>query len=181
MLRSLRPSALVLSVLALGLVPLLTGCLDTKYSLGPAESATVNVAYVGDWDVIDRSDPAKERKSHIVIRNIDNKRYFVEWTEPDHADKPSRFVGFTADVKGVAFAHLRSLSDDGTIPDSHLIMRVELRENGQQLALRNLHKEYFDDKNLDSDAKLRQVVEKGLDDSAMYDDDEVMAVKVPSK
>src|SRR3954451_3151365 len=113
MLRSLHPRALVLGALALILVPLLAGCFETKYSLGPAESATANVAYVGDWDVIDRDDPAKERKTHIVIRNIDNKRYFVEWTDPDHADKPTRFVGFTADVKGATFAHLRALADDG--------------------------------------------------------------------
>src|SRR3954454_13116933 len=103
MLRLIRPRlAIALSVL---FIPLLAGCFDTKFSLAPPESATVNLAYVGDWDVIDRDNPGSDRKTRIVVRNIDGKRYFVETTEPDHPDKPSRYVAFTADVKGVTFAH----------------------------------------------------------------------------
>src|SRR4051794_9198947 len=115
--------------LAAALVPLLVGCFETKYSLAPSDSATVNLAYVGDFDVVDRDNPGADRKTHISIRNLDGKHYFVEWTEPDKADKPTRMIGFTADVKGVTFAHLRNLTDDGSIPDTHLLMRVELKEN----------------------------------------------------
>ena len=179
MTRVIRPR-LVLTLAAL-LLPLLAGCFETKYSLGPADSASVNLAYVGDFDVIDRDNPAAERKAHIAIRNLDGKRYFVQWTDPDKPDAPTRMVGCTADVKGVTFAHLRNLPDDGSIPETHLLMRVELKENNQQIVLHNLRKEFFDDKNIDSDAKLRQVVEQGLDDSGMYDEGEVMAVRSPSK
>jgi hypothetical protein len=179
MTRVIRPRALALA-LAL-LLPLLAGCFETKYSLGPADSATVNPAYVGDFEVIDRANPGAERKTRVAIRNIDGKRYFVEWTDPDKPEGPTRMVGFTADVKGVTFAHLRNLSDDGSIPDTHLLMRVELKDNNQQLVLHNLRKEFFDDKNIDSDAKLRQVVEQGLDDSGMYEEGDVLAVRAPSK
>jgi hypothetical protein len=167
--------------IAAALIPLVAGCFETKYSLAPADSATVNLAYVGDFDVVDRDNPGADRKTHIAIRNLDGKRYLVEWTEPDKADKPTRMVGFTADVKGVTFAHLRDLPEDGSIPDTHLIMRVELKEDNRQLVLRNLHKEFFDDKNIDSDAKLRQIIEQNLDDSAVYDEGEVVAMRVTGK
>ena len=168
-------------VLAAALVPMLAGCFETKYSLAPSDSATVNLAYVGDFDVVDRDNPGADRKTRIAIRNLDGKHYLVEWTEPDKADKPTRMIGFTAEVKGVTFAHLRSLADDGSIPDTHLLMRVELKENNEQLVLHNLHKEFFDDKNVDSDAKLRRIIEENLDDSAMYDDGDMLAVRVQGK
>src|SRR5881394_3895834 len=108
-IRVIRPRTLIFSFLLL--LPLLAGCFESKYSLGPADAAGVNLAYIGDFDVIDRDNPGADRKTHIVIRNIDGKRYFVEWIDPDHTDKPTRMVGFTADVKGVTFAHLRELRD----------------------------------------------------------------------
>src|SRR4051812_31809214 len=101
-----------------------TGCYETKYALAPRDAAVVNAAYVGDFEAGEGAD-----RVTITIRNLDGKTYYVQWTETgkeDKRDKPLRMTGYTADLKGVTFAHLRPLSDDGTIPEKHLLMRVSL-------------------------------------------------------
>jgi hypothetical protein len=155
----------------------LVGCYETKYSLGPRDTATVNVAYVGDYTTGEGAD-----RVTITIRNIDNKTYYAQWTEvakEDKRDKPLRMIGFTADVKGVTFAHLRGLTDDGTIPDKHLVMRVSLSEDRTTLSLRNLSEDFFKSKTVDSDQAFRAIVEQSLDDASMYEGDEVKALRLP--
>src|SRR5262245_49970430 len=125
----------LLLVLMLGLV----GCFETNLSLGPKDQAVVDPAYCGDWNVADQDYPTGPPSVRIVIRNIDGKSYFVEWIENGkngEADKFIRMMGYTADVKGVTFAHLRDLPEDGSIPDKHLVARVSVKDG--LLTIRNL-------------------------------------------
>lgn len=162
------------------LIVLCIGCYETKYSLGPRDGGTVNLAYVGDF-----TSGEGDGRTVIAIRNVDNKSYYVQWTEVEKADKrdkPVRFVGFTADVKGAIFAHLRPLTDDGTIAEKHLVARVSLSDDNNVLTIRNLHEDFFKDKSIDSDQAFRRVVEQNLEDASMYDDaDGIKAVRVPAE
>ena len=120
------------------------GCYTTKTPLGSAASATVDRAYVGDFTMAD-----KDKTDSIVIRNLDNTQYFVEYSETGgNAWKPMRMVGYTADVNGVTFANLRTLSDDGSIDDKFMVMRVSLSPDHAKLSLRNLKDDFFTGKDV---------------------------------
>ena len=164
--------------LPLALLLALSGCFETAYSLGPREQAAVDPAYCGDWVVKDRDNPTESSNVRIVIRNLDGRQYYVEWIEAGkdgEPDKSQRMLGFTADVKGTTFAHLRDLPADGSIPDKHLVMRVGVRDG--TLTLRNLSKEFFEGRAIASDADLRRIVEENLDNEAMYDEGVVTATR----
>src|SRR2546423_15466011 len=97
-------------------------CYTSKFPLGTAEQAKVDKKYVGDWDLPDPESPAKPPTS-LRIRNIDDHQYYVEFDE--HNDKgPQRYSGFVTDVKGVPFAQLRPLTDDGEVSEVCFIVRV---------------------------------------------------------
>jgi hypothetical protein len=149
------------------------GCYETKYPLGSAQNATVNRAFVGNFTM-----PGGNNAVSIVIRNLDDKQYYVEWSETGQNDKgPLRMVGYTADVKGVTFANLRSLSDDGTIDDKFLVMRVSLSADGSKLTIRNLNDKLFSANNIDSQAALNKTIESNLDNNDMYDGDANIATR----
>ena len=164
-------------------VAVLAGCFETNYSLGSKDAAVVDVAYCGDWNVVDKEHPTDPPSVRMFIRNLDGKQYFVEWTEAGkngEADKSLRMIGFTAEVNGATFAHLRDLPEDGTIPEKHLIMRVGLKDG--VLTLRNLDEKFFTEHNpVQSDAELRRVIEQNLDNDAMYDSGTVTAVRPAGK
>ena len=86
-------------------------------------------------------------------------------------------VGYTADVKGVTFANLRSLSDDGTIDDKFLVMRVSLSADGAKLTIRNLKDKLFRANNIDSQAALNKTIESNLENNDMYDGDANIATR----
>jgi hypothetical protein len=151
------------------LAALVVGCYTSKYTVGSADAARVDKAYVGDWEMKDG-----DKTTLIVIRNLDDKRYYVEMKgSPD--EKTTRYVGFIGAVNDVQFANLRELTDDGTIPDEHLIMRVALKDG--KLTLRNLKQDFFKDKTIDSQDKLVALLEKNLDNEAMYDQDSIVATR----
>lgn len=150
---------------------LIAGCYESKFALGPKEQAFYDRAYVGDWDA-----PAEQAKVHIVIRNFNDKEYYVEWDAP--GEKPLRMGGFLIDVKGAAFAHLHELSEDGTLSDKYLIVRVALVDG--KLSLRQLNDKFFENKPIDSQEQFRKLVEQNLDNDEMYDKEaSVVAVRVP--
>ena len=166
---------LLLTLLCTSVLLGVVGCFETTLSLGPERDAKVDPAFCGNWEVPNPDHPDQQKVS-LVIRNIDGRKYYVEWTDPnDKSSKTLRMVGYTADVKGTIFAHLRDLPEDGTIPDKHMVMRIALKDG--QLALRNLDEKFFKEKPLETDADFRRLVEENLDNSAMYDEGEIMATR----
>ncbi|MGD0462583.1 MAG: hypothetical protein ABSB74_08845 [Tepidisphaeraceae bacterium] len=163
-----RTAALAASLL---LLTLGLGCYETKTPFGSAASATVDRAFVGDFTM-----PDKDKTDSVVILNLDDKQYFVEYSEsgqdgkePRNAKEPLRMVGYTADVNGVTFANLRGLKDDGSIDDKFMVMRVSLSPDHAKLSIRNLKDDFFKDKDVSSSEALEKVIEANLDNEKMYD------------
>lgn len=155
-------------LLCVGLIGVLAfaGCWGSKYTLIPPEQAKVDRAYVGDWDAAN----AKGEHAGLIIRNIDDKQYYVE--TQDNSQKTARYVGFLAPVKNATFAQLRELSDDGSIPEAWIIIRIELAD--KKMTLRQLSDDFFKDKTIESAEQLRRVIEENLDNSQMYAQDETI-------
>jgi len=166
-IRTLGAIACVLPLLMLGL-----GCYETQFPLGSADKATVDPVYVGDFVAVDGN-----KSTTITIRNIDNRLYYVEWFDSSD-NKPTRMVGYTATVNGVAFANLRGLTDDGSIDDKYLVMRIALSPDRAKLTLRNLKEEFFKDKNVGSSAALEKVIGANVENEKMYDGDTVVGTRV---
>jgi hypothetical protein len=148
------------------------GCYSTKHPL-PPDQAGVNPDYVGDFTMTDNG-----KTDSIIIRNLDGKQYYVEFKSG--TDSPTRYVGYTADIKDATFANLRQITDDGKIPHDYLIMRVSLSDDRTELTLRNLKDDFFKDKTVDSSDALRKLLEANLETSDMYDGDAVVATRVPT-
>jgi hypothetical protein len=145
---------------ALLTVTVLIGCYTSKFTVGSPDDAKVDRAFVGDYEL-----KGADSTASIAIRNIDDKNYYVEYRESP--DKVSRYVGFVGKIKDAQFANLRELTDDGSISDDHLIMRIELKDN--KLTLRNLKDDFFKDKTIGSQAQLVALLEENLGNDAMYD------------
>jgi hypothetical protein len=165
--RNLLAVVCVLPLLVIGL-----GCYETQYPLGSADTATVDPSYVGDYVFTDG-----DKANTIVIRNIDNHQYYVEWIGGEQKG-PDRMVGYTADVNGVAFANLRGLTDDGSIDNKFLVMRISLSPDHAKLTLRNLKDDFFKDKNINSSESLGKVIAANLENEQMYDGESVVATRV---
>jgi len=147
----------------------ISGCLETKYTIGDKEHAAVDRGYVGDWM------PAGNDRSRVAIRNLDDHQYYVENDEPDH--KPLRMVGFVTQVKGASFAQLRELTEDGSVPDKYLVLRVERKDD--KLTLRQLNDKFFVSQSITSSADLRRVIEENLENNEMYEGDPAVLTRQP--
>ena len=164
--RSISRSAF--ACLLVGLVLGFAGCFASKFTLIELDKAKVDRAYLGDWDA------ANVKGDHVAltIRNIDDKLYYVETREKHAASKVDRYVGFIADVKGVRFAHVRPITEDGNVPDQWIIMRIELAD--QKLTIKQLGEDFMKDKTIESAEQLRQVLEDNVNNEAMYPKDELI-------
>ncbi len=167
-----RFRALMVVVCLLPLLVIGLGCYETQYPLGSASSATVDQGYVGDYVFTDGN-----KTSTIVIRNIDDHLYYVEWVGGDEKG-PNRMIGYTADINGVTFANLRGLTDDGTIDNKFLVMRISLSSDHAKLTLRNLKDDFFKDKSVNSSELLGKVIAANLENEQMYDGESVVATRV---
>jgi hypothetical protein len=147
------------------------GCYVTTITLIPPGQAKVDHAYLGDWDATDTNS-----KDHtaIVIRNIDDKLYYVEIREKDK--EPQRYVGFTTDVKGATFAQVRQLQDDGSVSDQWILERVGIK-NGK-LGIRQMDDDFLKNKKIETVQQLREALEKNLDNQEMYDKNLILATRV---
>lgn len=148
----------------------LCGCWGSKFTLINPEAAKVDRAYLGNWSATN----SKGDSSSLIIRNIDDKMLYVETRDgaKQYPEGISRYVGFLAPIKGATFAHLKQLQDDGNVQEDWLAMRLEL--NGDKLIIRQLKDEYMKEKNITSAEQLRKVLEQNLDDSSMYEKEEVV-------
>jgi hypothetical protein len=156
----------------------LGACYTSKFALGPKERAVVDRKFVGNWEIADPDQPGKPPVV-MLIRNIDDHQYYVEWDE--HGDKgPNRFTGFVVDVKGVSFAHLRPLSEDGEISEECIITRVGLTSD-DKLTIRQLadnDKEFWKQHPVDSAATLRKAIEENLNNEQMYEANTAVGTRV---
>jgi hypothetical protein len=152
---------------------LLVGCLETKYPLGPRQPGKVDLRYIGDWNMESRNEQGQVTVSKLIIRNLHNDEYFVEWNTGE--DKPFRCTGYLTEIKGVQFANLQGLSDDGKLAESYIILRVDL--DGDRLKLRNLEDEFFKERSFASSDELRKIVEENVDNDAMYEGDPLVATR----
>jgi hypothetical protein len=146
------------------------GCYETQYPLGSADKAVVNTAYVGDFVMTENN-----KTETIIIRNIDDQTYYVEY---DSEDKPDRMIGYTSDVNGVTFANLRTLTDDGSIDTHYLIMRVAISPDRGKFTLRNLKDDFFKTRQINSSDDLQKIIAANLDNEQMYDGPAVEATRV---
>ncbi len=165
-----RFSRLLLTLCFATLLLMFAGCWGSKFTLINSDQAKVDRAYLGNWSVVN----SKGESSSLIIRNIDDKMYYVETREgaKQYPEGISRYVGFLAPVKGATFGHLKQLQDDGNVQEDWLLMKLEL--NGDKLIVRQLKEEYMKGKNIASAEQLRKVIAENIDDSGMYDKDEVI-------
>jgi hypothetical protein len=167
-------SRLALSML-LASVLIVSGCLVTQYTLIDPAAATMDKKFVGNWNSASLDETG--RGAGLVIRNLDDKSYYVEWRSKD-SDGVIRAVGQITAIKGVSFAQLRGLEEDGSISKDWLVCRLQLEAN--TLTIRQLNDKFFADKGIDSSAKLKQAIESNLDNNAMYNQDEtIVATRKP--
>ena len=160
-----RIASLVLLAMAL----LIVGCLETEYTLGPREASQVDRIYCGDWQLSRRNDIGQTENSLLIVRNLNDKEYYVEWidtSKPVKEEDRSRNVAFVADVKGVSFAHLAPLDPDGNNPDKFIIFRFGM--DGDKLVIKELNDKFFKEQGIDSNEKLRKVIEENLENNQMY-------------
>lgn len=158
----------VLSACLLGSI-LIAGCFTSKFSIISPDKAKVDIAFVGNWNSDALSSEGRE--AGLVIRNIDDKSYYVEWRMKE--DKGIvRAVGCITEIKGATFAQLRGLEEDGTIDSEWLIARLD--RNGNTLKVRHLNDEFMKGQKISSSDQLRKVLEENVNNDAMYAKDEVM-------
>ncbi len=140
------------------------GCYETLFRLAPLADAKVDRALCGDWNL--KSTNGSEIM--MSVRNLDDQSYVVSWRGVDEKD-PIYMTADSTEVQGVRFIHARALPDDGTIADTHMIIRIDLE--GNDITVRNLNNEFMKQKTIDSDDSLRKVIEASLENNDLYDDD----------
>ena len=139
------------------------GCFETTVPLDDKpDRAKVDRSLIGDWTFRAAGD---EKPAKVVLRNLDDKRYYVEWS--DEGEKVTRGVGFISNIKDVPFAQVRPLTDDGSVSEKHWIMRVSI--DGGKLGIRQLNGDFFKDHPAGNTDQLRRLLEANLDNPAMYD------------
>jgi len=153
---------------------LLGGCLETKFSLGPRESAKVDKQFIGDWH-FSWKDGEGSKSADLVVRNFNGKEYYVEWT--DEGKTPVRMSAFVIDVKGASFVHLLELFEDGQLDEKNTIMRISMKDD--KLVLRSLKEDFFE--GISSDEQLQKRVSENIDNPAMYDGEGESGTRVASK
>ena len=142
---------------------LIVGCFDTTVALDEhPEKAKVDRSLVGDWSFPARGD---EKAVTLLVRNLDDKQYYLEWQI--EGEKPLRMAGFVSAIKDASFAQVRQITDDGEIPEKHLILRVSTADN--KLGIRQLSEGFFKQHPANDTKTLRDLLEKNLDTADMYD------------
>jgi hypothetical protein len=147
------------------------GCFESKYPAGPKQPGKVDRRFVGNWIVEQRDQDGQTNTSRLIVRNLHDEQYYIEWQTGDEA--PFRATGWLNEVNGVMFASLLPLTDDGQIAQKYTIMRVDW--DGERFEARNLDGDFFKDKSFDSSDALRGLLEKHLNDEQMYKGEPLMA------
>jgi hypothetical protein len=152
---------------------LLVGCFETTTPMPEPADLKVDRSLVGDWSFPADGDA---KAFTLVNRNIDDKHYYVEYKEDEQ--EPSRMVGAVITIKNAKFAQLRELSNDGSIPEKHSIMRVSF-EN-EKLGVRQLSEDFFKEHTFQDGEALRKLIEENVENEKMYDGGFRYGTKKPS-
>jgi hypothetical protein len=166
--QSIRALAAITLLCAIATI---SGCFVSKVPIGKVEDARVDLKFVGDW----RFPNEGGAPTLIIVRNIDDKQYYVEWNDQN---KTNRMVVFITEVNGVSFAQGRALTDDGSKAEGYNIVRVGL-DNGK-LALRQLEQKFFEGRNIETSDDLRKVVEANLENPEMYEKETALGTRAPA-
>ncbi len=157
-----RKALPLLGLVALTMLAGSLGCYETLFRLSPVADAKVDRALCGDWELKSQEGKAV----FLYVRNVDDHFYSVCWKGQDE-EKPLVFTADSTMVAGVRFVHARALPDDGSLEDSHIIMRVDIEQD--HITLRNIDKAFMESRGVTSDDTLRQVVEANLGNNELYD------------
>jgi hypothetical protein len=139
------------------------GCYETLFRLSPLAEAKVDRELCGDWKL--KSTGGAD--IILGVRNIDDHVYSVSWRGTD-SEKALQMIADSTLVQGVRFVHARALPEDGSVADTHLIIRVDLE--GDRITVRNLNEAYLETKKIESDDALRAEIEANLENNDLYDD-----------
>lgn len=159
-LRSAKPFA---ALAAICIFAGALGCYESIYRLSPVADAKVERELCGDWKLAG----SKGGEILMGVRNIDDRFYAVSWRSSD-SQEALHLVADSTRVQEVRFVHARSLPDDGTLSDSHLILRVDVE--GDRITVRPVSDDFMNDKTVESDEGLRSIIEANLENNDLYDD-----------
>jgi hypothetical protein len=163
-----------LSLASLVSLVLFIGCFETTVSLlEHPDEAKVDRALVGDWTFAAQGET---KAQDLILRNLDDKRYYVEW--PSEGEKTFRGVGMVSKIKDVSFAEVRPMTEDGSIAEKHVILRISSADN--KLGIRHLKGEFFEGKAASNTKELRKLIEENLENEQMYDGEMLYATKKPA-
>ena len=136
------------------------------YLLIPRRTSGVESELVKRLEMLNR---AQERGERIIREEMSRGR-----EESANASKAQReeLSKSLEGVRSIVDLRLKQLQDDGNVQEDWLVMRLEL--NGDKFVIRQLKAEYMKEKNITSAEQLRKILEQNLEDSAMYEKDEVV-------
>lgn len=155
---------------------LVVGCFESEYPLGERQPGALDLSYVGDWELESRDDQGQTSLSRLIVRNVHNEAYYVEWSTDD--DKPFRATAWLTDVNGTKFVNMMPLADDGKLADSYIIMRV-VGDGETRFTLENLNPDFFQDRKVDSSASLRKLIAENVRNAEMYRGEPMIALREP--
>lgn len=161
MRRSLLKTCLM--IVSFGSLATAIGCYETVFRLAPASDAKVDRDLCGDWKL----KSADGSEIVLGVRNIDDRVYSVSWRNVENKRSLHMFADSTL-VQGVRFVHARAMPEDGSLSDTHLILRADL--DGDHLTIRNLNEEFLQARKIESDDALRAEIEANLENNDLYDD-----------
>lgn len=147
------------------------GCYETIYRLSPLADAKVDRELCGDWKLAG----SHGGEIHMGVRNLDDRFYSISWRSSD-ADATTHLVADSTPIQDVRFVHARVLPEDGTLTDSHLLLRVDVE--GDRITVRPVSDEFMKDKTIDSDDGLRAIIEENLENNDLYDDVSFVGTRV---
>lgn len=158
---------MVKSLVVLAAISLLVGsvgCYETLFRLSPIADAKVERELCGDWKLKGTSGT----EIMLGVRNLDDHQYSVTWRSSDDPT-PLMLVADSTHLGEARFIHARALPEDGTISDTHLILRVDV--DGDHMTVRNLNEDFLKTKKVESEEGLRATLEANLDNNDLYDDE----------
>lgn len=150
----------------------LAGCYETDQEVGPRDRARVDARFVGDWEFREPDAAA----TLLLVRNFNDREYYLEWGDVGGSER-HRASAFVAEVGGASIAHVRELTADGSVPARHFLLRAAIAPDGR-LTLRHLNDKFFENKDVATSAKLRKVIEDGVADEALYDEQTFAGTRV---
>lgn len=145
-------------------IAFLAGCYETTFSLG--DGMKVDDTLIGTWD-FDAIGGNSDEKAVLTVAKADDTHYAVQWKTLGDG-KVSKLIGTIVELNGAHFAQVAAVDADGKPAAKHQIIRID-RDGDDGLTMSALDSAYFENKKIDSDATLHDVVAAGVTDPSLYD------------